>query len=100
VNRGTIGVNSLPKTVTRQRLDCDLNPGPSAPESSTLATRLSGHPSIYEYINDDSYTVCNRCGWQALAEAIQSVTEMNQDLAVEKIEIETATTDFEVNGPK
>jgi len=36
---------------------------------------------------------------QALAEAIQSVTEMNQDLAVEKIEIETAT-DFEVNGPK
>jgi len=37
--------------------------------------------------------------WQALAEAIQSVTEMNQDLAVEKIEIETAT-DLEVNGPK
>ena len=29
------GVNSLPKTVTRQRRDCDLNPGPSAPESST-----------------------------------------------------------------
>ena len=27
VNRGTIGVNSLPKTVTRQRRDCDLNPG-------------------------------------------------------------------------
>jgi len=31
-----MGVNSLPKTVTRQRRDCDLNPGPSAPESSTL----------------------------------------------------------------
>jgi len=30
----------LPKTVTRQRCDCDLNPGPSAPESSTLTTRL------------------------------------------------------------
>jgi len=29
-------VNSLPKTVTRQRRDCDLNLGPSAPESSTL----------------------------------------------------------------
>jgi len=29
-------VNSLPKTVTRQRCDCDLNPGPSAPESSML----------------------------------------------------------------
>jgi len=45
--------------------------------------------------------ICNAycCNWQALAEAIQSVTEMNQDLAVEKIEIETAT-DLEVNGPK
>jgi len=31
-------VNSLPKTVTRQRRGCDLNPGPSAPESSTLTT--------------------------------------------------------------
>ena len=30
-----MGVNSLPKTVTRQRRDCDLNPGPSAPESET-----------------------------------------------------------------
>ena len=34
-------MNSLPKTVTRQRRGCDLNPGPSAPESSTLTTRLS-----------------------------------------------------------
>ena len=33
-------MNSLPKTVTRQRRDCDLNPGPYAPESSTLTTRL------------------------------------------------------------
>ena len=39
-NRGTMGVNSLPKTVARQRRDCDLNPGPSATESSTLTTRL------------------------------------------------------------
>jgi len=30
-----MGVNSLPKTVTRQRRGCDLNPGPSAPKSST-----------------------------------------------------------------
>jgi len=37
VNRGTTGVNSLPKTVTR---GCDLNPGPTAPESSTLTTGL------------------------------------------------------------
>jgi len=37
-------VNSLPKTVTRQRRDCDLNPGPSAPESSMLTTRPPSHP--------------------------------------------------------
>ena len=35
-----MGVNSLPKTVTRQRRGCDLNPVPSAPESSTLTTLL------------------------------------------------------------
>jgi len=39
-----MGVNSLPKTVTRQRRGCDLNSGPSAPESSTLTTRLPSHP--------------------------------------------------------
>ena len=44
VNNGTMGVNSLPKTVTRQRRDCDLNQGPSAPESSALTTRL---PSLW-----------------------------------------------------
>ena len=43
VNRGTMGANSLPKTVTRQRRDCDSNPGPSAPKSSTLTTRLPSH---------------------------------------------------------
>jgi len=43
VNRGTMGVNSLPKTVTRQRRGCDLNRGPSAPESSTLTTWLPSH---------------------------------------------------------
>ena len=37
-------MNSLPKTVTRQRRDCDLKPGPFAPESSTLTTRLPSHP--------------------------------------------------------
>ena len=34
----------MPKTVTRERRDCDLNPGPSAPESGTLTTRLPSHP--------------------------------------------------------
>ena len=39
-----MGVNRLPKTVTRHRRGCDLNPGPSAPESSTLTTRLPIQP--------------------------------------------------------
>ena len=30
-----MGVNSLPKTVTRQHRDCDLNPGPSVPSVHT-----------------------------------------------------------------
>jgi len=40
-------VNSLPKTITQQRRDCDLilNPGHSVPEFSTLITRLPSHPS-------------------------------------------------------
>jgi len=42
-------VNSLPKTVTRQRHDCDLNPGPSVPEFSTLTARLPSHPVHYTY---------------------------------------------------
>jgi len=46
VNRGTMGVNSLPKTVTRQCRGCDLNPGHTAPESSTLTTRLPSHRGV------------------------------------------------------
>ena len=40
-----MGVNSLPKTVTRQRRDSRLRfePRPSAPESSPLTTRLPIH---------------------------------------------------------
>jgi len=45
-----MGVNSLPKTVTRQRRDCDLNPGPSAPESSTLTTLLQGYHVVNKYL--------------------------------------------------
>jgi len=35
VNRCTMGVNSLLKTVTRQCRSCDLNPGPTADHSAT-----------------------------------------------------------------
>ena len=37
-------MNSLPKTVTRQRRGCDLSPGPCAPESRALTTRLPSVP--------------------------------------------------------
>ena len=56
VNTGTMGVNSLPKTVTRQRRGCDLNPGPSAPKFSTLTTRLPSHPTYTSTQHDSTYT--------------------------------------------
>jgi len=44
-----MSVNSLPKTVTRQRRGYDLNPGPSVPESSTLTTQLPSHLGEREF---------------------------------------------------
>jgi len=54
VNRGTMGVNSLPKTVIRQRRGCDSNPGPFVHESSTLTTQLPSHP-IFGFCIPKSY---------------------------------------------
>jgi len=56
-------VNSLPKIITRQRHGCDLNPRPSAPESSTLTTRLPSHPmqsigAAYWLATDVAWSVC------------------------------------------
>ena len=53
----TMGVNSLPKTVTRQRRGCDLNPGPSVPESSTLTNRLPSHPQAFWYFQTITVSV-------------------------------------------
>jgi len=39
-----MGVNSLPKTVTRQRHDCDLNPRPTAPESMQHSNHSATEP--------------------------------------------------------
>jgi len=47
-----MGVNSLPKTVTQQRRDCDLNPGPSTPESSTLTTTLGYRATLIHDTTD------------------------------------------------
>ena len=52
-------MNSLPKTVTRHRRDCDLNPGPSAPESSTLTTRLPSHLGLYTSASIQDYMACH-----------------------------------------
>ena len=57
-----MGVSSLPKTVTRQRRGCDLNPGPSAPESSTLTTRLPSHPIRTILLKDKRLDPSNRPG--------------------------------------
>ena len=41
-----MGVNSLPKTVTRLRRCCYLNLGPSEPEFSTLTTLATEPPCL------------------------------------------------------
>ena len=51
-----MGVNSLPKTVIRQHRDCDLNQGPSVPESSTLTTRLLSQPSQNISLRNTEYS--------------------------------------------
>ena len=50
-----MGVNSLLNTVTRQRRGCDLNPGPSAPESSALTTRLPSEVSNHKMAQSKYY---------------------------------------------
>jgi len=44
-----------PKTVTRQRHGCDLNPGPSMPKSCTLTTRLPSYND--SRINDNTLEI-------------------------------------------
>ena len=90
VNRGTMGANSLPKTVTRRRRGCDLNPsGPSAPESSTLTTRPPSHPSL-AYIQtrlsdhmtyscpDRAFPVTAARAWNALPSSVRAAPSLLQ----------------------
>jgi len=55
-----MGVNSLPKISTRQRRGCDVNPGPSAPESTTLTVcQESGSaPEPYARQSSTGYGYC------------------------------------------
>ena len=50
-------MNSLPKTVTRQCHDCDLNPGPT-PESSMLTRRLTSDKLARHITGVGSQTHC------------------------------------------
>ena len=61
-------MNSLPKTVTHQHRDCDLNPSPSVHESSMLTTRLLSHPTtkIHSEMLDADRRQFGQCGGDAV----------------------------------
>ena len=59
-------MNSLPKNVTRQRRDCDLNPGPSAPEPIDSATGLFNCACVKHFYHRESLT----CALSVVAVAI------------------------------
>ena len=69
-----MGVNSLRKTVTRQRRGYDLNPRPSAPESSTLTTRLPSHHECVVLCKDISLQTGRFCT-RSLASCISRSSE-------------------------
>ena len=53
--------------VSLQHRDCYLNLGPSAPESSTLTTRLPSHPLVYVCVNGGiGHIVCVRTRYCSL----------------------------------
>jgi len=86
-----MGVNSLPKSVSRQRRGCDFNPGPSAPESSTLTTRLPSPlraPEIRPWIQPLAVSTAATCD----VVSIQLV-----DILSSLLERPTIGRDFEPN---
>ena len=72
VNRGTMCVNSLPETVIRQHRGCDLNPGPSATESSTLTTR---HPRRGSCHNIIFFQCFDTVGWRQERSGLSSLLQ-------------------------
>jgi len=55
VNRGTMGVNSLPKNVTRQRRGCDLTRGPYCYRAILHVTKVAIHATIARTLNPVAY---------------------------------------------
>ena len=79
-----MGVNSLLKTVTRQRRGCDLNPGPSAPESSTLkiddtVTHKVAHTKS---VDNDCYWYCQHSMRSRVYETVESPSVCLSGLSV------------------
>ena len=77
-------MNSLPKTVTRQRRDCDLNPGPSAPEPPTVrginanvcmrVPSASLLPPLRFHVPDQELgTVCHHNGMNSMTPRLSNV---------------------------
>jgi len=58
VDLGTMGANSLPKTATRQRRDCNSNPCSSEPESGTLTTCNQLQVQKFDLLSSDK--ACHR----------------------------------------
>ena len=89
-------MNSLPKTVTRQRRGCDLNPGPSAPESSTLTTRLPrvGHNKCYTLLFADRNVAALICLGQCMGYVCSVYTYVVEVYTGER---ESAATDADVS---
>ena len=90
-----MGVNSLPKTVTRQHSGCDLNPRPSVPESGMLTTRLPSHREQEERI--DHLVVGGSSGLQQHLDNVHvpflySLRQRRAHLIVTHVDVSTGLT--------
>jgi len=77
-----MGVNSLPKTVTRQRRGCDLNRGPSAPESSMLTTQLPSDPITQQ--QPANYVTATNCRRDVVVSGVRRMNKLDPRQARER----------------
>ena len=101
-----MGASSL-QSVTRQRRDCNLNRGPSAPESSMLTTRLLSHPphcEVWGISNFISYVAAMMQPllsvlWQLIT-TVEKIEEMGWELLQHPPHSpDLAPSDFHLFGP-
>ena len=89
-----MGVNSLPKTVIWQRNGCYLNPGPSAPESNTLTTRLPSNPVRHSYI-----VIQHKCSNHSMPWELLVIWDNRQEKKYDLLVYVTHTHTHTFNGP-